>query len=167
MALRSYSFYRMKTFPIGEGRDRIYGYVPENLDTGSLAFTREMAFKYALEVIAEEMGPEDTFVTLPESPMLNYLSRRANPIETIVFNSGVWVLTGEAPVLKSLQKKRPPYIVFVHRDFKHFTYRFFGKDYATATFNWIQKHYRPIRTIGNPPFTEQGFGIQILKRLPR
>lgn len=159
----SINAYDLKQFPVGEGRDKILDYSPQSsLHEG--IYTRGMMVKYALEVIDQEMDKDEEFVTLPDTVMLNYLSRRKNPIGTLFFNSGIAPIAGEERLLNSLKASRPNYIIFVHQDFSHYGYRFFGKDYATATYDWIQEHYTPFRLIGQEPFTDQGFGIQILKK---
>ncbi len=163
IARYSIDVYNLKQFPVGEGRDRILDYSPQSsLHEG--IYSRGMMVKFALEVIDQEMKKDEEFVTLPDTVMLNYLSRRKNPIGTLFFNSGIAPIAGEERLLSSLKAKRPNYIVFVHQDFSHYGYRFFGKDYATATYDWIQEHYAPFRQIGHEPFTDQGFGIQILKK---
>ncbi len=160
----SITAYNLKQFPVGEGRDKILDYSPQSsLHQG--IHSRGMMVKYALEVIDQEMDKDEEFVTLPDTVMLNYLSRRKNPIGTLFFNSGIAPIAGEERLLSSLKAKRPNYIIFVHQDFSHYGYRFFGKDYATATYDWIQEHYTPFRLIGHEPFTDKGFGIQILKKV--
>ena len=57
-------------------------------------------------------------------------------------------------------------IVLVNQDFTHLGARFFGRDYARATFQWIVQNYKVEQQIGGPPFFDRYFGIQILKRKP-
>ena len=98
--------------------------------------------------------------------MLNYMSRRRIPILTGLFNPGALLLTGESPVLNSLKENAPNYIVLVDQEFAHLGARFFGRDYFQTTFKWIIQNYEVTQQIGARPFSNEGFGIQILKRKP-
>jgi hypothetical protein len=134
------------------------------MGTPAKPYVRGILFNYALEWIDQELGPDEEFVTLPAANMLNYMSRRRSPIITGLYNPGALLLTGESPVLNSLQENSPDYIVLVDQEFAHFGARFFGKDYFQATFKWIVQNYTVAQQIGARPFSHQGFGIQILKR---
>ena len=125
---------------------------------------RGILFNYALEWIDQNLEPEEEFVTFPADTMLNYMSRRRSPIITGLFNPGVLLLTGESPIFNSLKENAPDYIVLIDQEFPHFGRRFFGRDYAQATFEWIVQNYEVAQQIGAKPFSNQGFGIQILKR---
>ena len=160
----SFYMYQMKDFPVGQGRDRVYDFSPHRMGTPAKPYVRGMLFKYALEVIDQKLGPEEEFVAFPTGNMLNYMSRRRSPIMTGIFNPGVLLLTGESSVLNALKKKTPEYIVLVNKEYPHMNARFFGRDYARATFKWIVQNYKVAQQIGARPFADQGFGIQILKR---
>ncbi|MEE8269687.1 MAG: glycosyltransferase family 39 protein [Nitrospinaceae bacterium] len=164
MGWLSFKMYQIKDFPIGKGRDRIYDFSPYRMGTPSNPHVRGILFKYALEIIDQELGPEEEFVAFPTGTMLNYMSRRKSPIITGIFNPYVLFLTGEGPVLNSLKENTPDYIVLVDQDFAHLGGRFFGRDYARAIFEWIVQNYKVAQQIGARPFADQGFGIQILKR---
>jgi len=56
-------------------------------------------------------------------------------------------------------------VVLVHKDTSEGGYRFFGRDYARELFAWIQSDYRPVLTVGAPPFRDHRFGIQVLERV--
>jgi len=164
MGWLSFSMYQIKDFPIGKGRDRVYDFAPHRMGTPANPYVRGVLVKYALEWIDQELGPEEEFVTFPAVNMLNYMSRRRSPIITGLYNPGALLLTGEIPILNSLKKTTPEYIVLVDQDFAHFGRRFFGRDYARAIFEWIVQNYKVAQQIGARPFADQGFGIQILKR---
>ena len=160
----SFYMYQMKDFPVGKGRDRVYDFAPHRMGTPAKPYVRGILFNYALEWIDQELDPGEKFVTLPAANMLNYMSRRSSPIITGLYNPGALLLTGESLVLNSLQENSPDYIVLVDQEFAHFGARFFGKDYFQATFKWIVQNYTVAQQIGSRPFSNQGFGIQILKR---
>lgn len=123
-----------------------------------------MIFKYVLEYLEQEIDRDAEIVTLPEGILLNYLARRRHPIPDIEFSSGIWILLGESSMLNSLKQSRPPYIIFISRDFSSFGPRIFGKDYAQNTLAWILNHYTLEKQFGQDPLSGTGFGIQILKR---
>jgi len=160
----SFKMYQIKDFPIGKGRDRVYDFSPYRMGTPAEPYLRGILFNYALEWIDQNLDPEEEFVTFPAAPMLNYMSRRGSPIITGLLNPHVLLLTGESSILNSLKDNPPNYIVLVDQDFAHMGARFFGRDYAQATFEWIVQNYQVTQQIGARPFSNQGFGIQILKR---
>ncbi len=164
MGWLSFNMYQMKDFPVGKGRDRVYDFPPHRAGTPAEPYMRGIIFNSALEWIDQQLGPDEEFVTFPAAPMLNYMSRRRSPIITGLFNPGVLLLTGESLILNSLKEKSPDYIVLVDQDFAHLGARFFGRDYAQATFKWIIQNYKVALQIGAKPLSDQGFGIQILKR---
>jgi hypothetical protein len=160
----SFYMYQMKDFPIGKGRDQVYDFAPHRMGTPAKPYVRGILFNYALEWIDQELGPEEEFVTFPAVNMLNYMSRRRSPTLTGNLDPGVWLLTGESLILSSLKESAPETIVLVDQEFTHLGARFFGRDYAQATFKWIIQNYQVAQQIGKRPFSNQGFGIQILKR---
>ncbi len=160
----SFNMYQMKDFPVGKGRDRVYDFSPYRMGTPAEPYLRGVLFNYALEWIDKNLDPEEEFVTFPADTMLNYMSRRRSPIITGLFNPGALLLTGESPIFNSLKENSPDYIVLIDQEFPHFGRRFFGRDYAKAIFKWIVQNYKVVQQIGARPFSNQGFGIQILKR---
>ena len=164
MGWLSFEMYRIKDFPIGKGRDRVYDFSPYHMGTPSNPHVRGIIFKSALEWIDQNLGPDEKFVTFPAAPMMNYMSRRGNPVTTGLLNPHVMLLVGESSILIPLKNNAPDYIVLVEQDFAHLGARYFGRDYARATFAWIVQNYQVAQQIGERPFSDQGFGIQILKR---
>ena len=166
MGWLSFKMYRIKDFPISKGRDLVYDFSPYYMGTLSKPYLRGILFKHALEIIDQKLSPEETLVTLPAASMLNYMARKSSPTLIGNLDPGILLLTGEIPLLNSLKDNTPDYIVLVNQDFTHLGARFFGRDYARATFQWIVQNYKVEQQIGGPPFSDQYFGIQILKRKP-
>ena len=164
LAWLSLDMYQLKDFPVGKGRDRVYDFSPDHTGIPNEPYMRGIIFNHAIEWIDQQLGPDEEFVTFPAAPMLNYMSRRKSPIITGLFNPGVVLLTGESLILNSLKEKSPNYIVLVDQDFAHLGARFFGRDYAQTTFQWIVQNYKVALQVGARPLSGQGFGIQILKR---
>lgn len=164
MGWASFNMYDLKDFPIGKGRDRVYDFSHQRMGTPANPYVRGLLFKYALEVIDQKLGPEDEFVAFPTGSMLNYMSRRRSPIPTTKLNPVELLMTGESTVLNSLKNNNPDFILLVDHDFAHLGAQFFGRDYAKATYKWIIQNYKVAQQIGARPFSNQGFGIHILKR---
>lgn len=155
----SYKNYRQKNYPVGTGADLIMDHSPP--------LGRGLTMQTALDFIVSEMGENDTFVTLPTAPMLNYLARRKISSGHLEFNPIIWMLFGEPEYLQSLEIAAPSHIILMEDNSSDFGYRYFGQDYGRSIFAWIMSNYQPIKQIGAPPFTGQGFGIQILRRTNR
>jgi hypothetical protein len=152
----SHRNYRQKTYPVGVGLDMVMDHSPP--------FGRGLIVQTALEFINHEMSASDTFVTLPTAPMLNYLARHKIPLEHLEFNPVIWKMFGETAYLQALEKAAPSYVILIEDNSTALGYRYFGQDYGLSILSWIMANYKPVKQIGAPPFTGQGFGIQVLKR---
>lgn len=165
MGWLSFEMYRIKDFPVGKGRDLVYDFSPYRMGTFFKPHVRGIFLKSSLEWIDQELGPEENFTTFPAAPILNYISRKRSPSLIGNLDPGILLLTGEGPILQSLQENPPDYIVLVDQDFAHLGSRYFGRDYARATFQWILQNYEVAQQFGERPFSNQGFGIQIRKKI--
>ena len=163
MAFDSIRIFNHKSFPVGQGVNQIYDYPPFTRINGQPS-TRGMLFQQAMDYVKEELGTEARLLTLPDTIMFNYMTGNTNAGPILEFSSGIWILTGEKPLLDNLKLNPPDGIVFVERNFYYFGYPYFGKDYARESYEWIQKNYTLARQFGATPFSGKGFGIQILKR---
>ncbi len=153
----AWGMYQLKSYRVADGTDTIYDYDPG-------IFNRGAVVKTALKFIREDLEPGAGFAVFPTGSMLNYLARRPNPLPYMVYGPFEWLAFGEKPVLDDLKQDPPPYIVLVERQYPEFGARYFGKDYGQDIYAWIRNHYQMAVRIGNPPFTGQGYGIEILKR---
>jgi len=148
----------LKKLDVGRWPDRITGYA-----TG--VTPEPTGVKFTLDAIEELIGPEDTFVALPQGVMLNYLSKRENPSGFLNFLPSEVEMFGEEKMLQRLKSSSPRFILLVHTDSSDDGFRFFGQDYGFGIYSWIQSEYTPVRKIGAMPFREpEKFGILILKR---
>ncbi|MFQ5481890.1 MAG: ArnT family glycosyltransferase [Nitrospinaceae bacterium] len=151
----SFHYYGMKVFPITEGSDGMVGYHPR--------FTpRDVMFRYALEYLEEEMKAEDTLAVFPMGAMFNYLTRRKNPTPVLSFNPITHTFLEEAQAIHLLEKGRPTFILITFHDFMEFKSRFFGVDFGTELYAWIQENYKEIKTAGKHPVQDKQFGFLIL-----
>jgi len=97
---------RTKTLAIGSGGDRFY--TDPKFDDRSLATSR------TLEYLQRVMRADETLVVLPEGTTLNYLLRKRNPTPYLIVNPFEFdAFGGEEPVLETLVRSAPDYIVFV------------------------------------------------------
>ncbi len=145
-------FVTRQTVPVGTGPDAF------------LADPRGVAVNKALELLAANLLPGQTFAVMPEGAMLNYLARVPNPTPYPVLSPPEVALYGEERMLAAFRAAPPDAIVFVHADSSIHGVRFFGQDYGTRIHAWVMESYRSVAVIGARPFTSDRFGIQILLR---
>jgi 4-amino-4-deoxy-L-arabinose transferase-like glycosyltransferase len=151
--------YQFKTLPISQGRDLLLDYDP-GLES------RGVVVNQTLDYLNSRLQPGIEIATVPFGSMINYLSRHPHPLPVLNFNPYNVALYGDQSYLESLQKASSPYILLVHVDAGILVSgkRFFGKDFGQSTFAWIMQNYTLEQQFGQIPFSEKGFGIQILKR---
>jgi len=151
------NIYQLKGLSVGTQRDRI-------VDYHSFLDSRGLIFNAALDYIDQNFDKGIEFATLPDTIMVNYLSRHKSSTEYIILNPGVWLLVGNEAVIDSLKRSSPLYILLVDREYPEFGLKIFGKDFGAGILDWVMKNYLLEKQFGKTPFTGQGFGIQILKQ---
>ena len=148
--------YLLKNQPVGGGEDLMLGF---DFKVSPKARFIDIALKKIKEVVKED----ESFVVFPEGVILNYLSRRDNPIPYFEFTPPMIELIGEDKIISALKKTKPHYIVLVHKNTQEHGFRFFGKDYGRKIFFWIKKNYQPFFQIGSVPLKDERFGILLEK----
>jgi hypothetical protein len=118
-----------------------------------------------IQEINNVMKPQDRFMVFPEGVMLNYLTERKNPTPYVNFVPPELIMFGEETILDRIRQNPPHYILLVDRDTHEYGFHYFGKDYGREIYGWLKKNYSPVLTLGAPPLTNSGFGIQICKYL--
>jgi hypothetical protein len=88
-----------QTVALGEGRDLFYCDAPDINATGSLV-------KWTLDYL-KTVPPRATVCVLPEGAMINYLSRRLNPVSAA---------RNEQEAVDGLRRTPPDYVIFAPRD---------------------------------------------------
>jgi hypothetical protein len=138
------------------------------MDYGPALENRGVVVNQTLDYLNRQLPPGIEIATVPYGSMINYLSRHPHPLPALNFNPYSVALHGEQGYMESLQKASSPYILLVHVDAGILASgkRFFGKDFGQNTFAWIMQNYTLEQQFGQAPFSEKGFGIQILKRNP-
>lgn len=149
--------YELKNYPVAEGRDQFFTFDARVSNRGPIMHE-------TLKYIEKKMLKRDTFIILPESVMLNYLSRRNNPIRYFEFTPNFVTAIGEENILNAISLSHPSFIILSEVDTSEHGARYFGKDYALNLYGWITKSYDKIHQIGAEPLTGKGFGIIITKR---
>jgi hypothetical protein len=97
--------------------------------------------------------------------MINYLLRRRSSIPYLTMLPSDEAQFGEDELLGSLQRRPPTLLVLVHRTTEEFGTEVFGRDYAQRTMQWIDAHYTPVFTVGDPPLQPGArFGVRVLRR---
>jgi hypothetical protein len=98
--------------------------------------------------------------------MVNYLTRLESPLRVVNFMPPELAIFGEDEVLGAIERARPRFVLYAHRNTWEYGYQLFGTDerYGARTLRWIIQHYRPIRTIGERPLEPTGHGTVLLER---
>ena len=151
--------YQFKTLPVAQGRDLLLDYDP-------VLESRGVIVNQTLDYLNHKLEPGIELAAVPYGSMINYLSRHPHPLPALNFNPYNVALFGEQPYLESLQQASSPYVLLVHVDAGILVsdQRFFGKDFGQDSYNWIMQNYTLEQQFGEVPFSEKGFGIQILRR---
>jgi hypothetical protein len=139
-------------YPVARGGDRF------------LADARGPFVSEALRWLANYSRRDETLAVFPEGVMLNYLSRRANPMPYLFFTPFDLGLFGEDRIRKSLAANPPAFVALVHKTNSEYGTPFFGKDYGKTLNDWIHENYREVYQIGDRPLEEGSrFGILLLR----
>ncbi len=112
-----------------------------------LADDRDRPFAILLDRMEQRMQPGETLLVVPEGVMLNYLTRRPNPIPFVNFMPPELIMFGEDRIVKALEAHPPSWVVYVNRGVREYGYRLMGQDYGLAVMSWIQTHYLPVERV--------------------
>jgi hypothetical protein len=155
----SNKFYKMKSFSIGRGSDRIVTFHPKIDSRGYL-------MNEAVGWLRSNVDHKETFIVLPEGVMLNYLTKHTNPTRFTNFMIPEMVLFKEDVILAEFIKYSPDYFILVDKDTSEYGVKYFGQNfnYGKKIMIWINEHYDPVCLFGNEPLRDGQFGIKILKK---
>ncbi len=154
----SHRFYAQKSFPVGEGGDRMLG--PESVEDEDL--------RQALLWLRQNTTPTNSLAVMPEGAMLNYLARRANPTPYVDFSLPYLQHYGEDKILSAYALHSPDYIALMHCESGEYGVGYFGleRGYGRDIMQWVRTNYSPVWLIGHEPLQTNIFGIRILKKNP-
>jgi len=157
----SYKIYSLKFFNVGQGGDRIVTYQTRISLSPSGPSIAEL-----LKQIENLIPQEGNFAVIPEGIMINYLSRRPNPIRN--FESPYFELMtfGETSLFKSLSDARPDLIIIIPIDTTEFGFWLFGEDpdHSNSITAWIPSDYEKVWQENDQQQPNNRFGISILRR---
>lgn len=149
--------YSLIDYPIKSDHEVIKTFDIRYADTGRI-------IQEAIDKINVVVEPDETFTVFPEGLMFNYLTRRESPSPYTAFLPTFFsVFHGD--ILESLQEEPPDFILLVERSTSEYGYRYFGIDYAAEVLDWIKENYVEISQMGRRPFSGEGFGIVLMKRI--
>ena len=124
-------------FPIAQGKDHFLS-LDRNVTNGGY---RSILINPILGWIDKNTSPQDTLVVMPEGVMINYLSRRQNPLSEYDFEPSIVNLFGEDKIIDSLKRTSPSYIILISMDMSEYGDRTFGIDYGKKVYRWILENY--------------------------
>jgi hypothetical protein len=125
-----------QTVNVGAGHDRF------------LADARGSEINAALNRL-QQFPPKQTLAVFPQGRMLNYLSRRENPVWLGDFMPPEILSVGEAAALEALRRNPPDIVILTGKDVRDGSFFFPIGDYhyGQPTLNWIISHYRRIDSV--------------------
>ncbi|MBF0153668.1 MAG: glycosyltransferase family 39 protein [Magnetococcales bacterium] len=151
--------YGKKSYPLGKGDDLFYTFRPPYADWGPV-------IEAYLTWAESHIPPSATVTALPEGVMLDYLARRKNGIpffDTLYLNAIFW---GSERNIRHFKEYNPDFFILVDRSTREYGLPPFGSsaDFGRKELQWIGQHYEKVALFGQPPLTNQGFGIMVLQR---
>ena len=157
----SQRLYALKTQPVGDGGDRVYGY---REGISPVANAMEQARIYFLE---QRLPMGTTLTALPEGILLNYQLRFKSPLMLTDLIPDTTRLNPR-DIVDDLKAAPPDYILALSHDMTEFGYTYFGADERSGRniTMWIDQNYTLDAKIGGTPFNPAEFGLWILKRKP-
>ena len=154
---KSRELLRLKTFPVGDGRDLFYAYPPASDAEGEIV-DRTVRTLRAIPAIR-------TLVVLPEGAMINYLARLPSPVAPLFFYAGITEGGRENNIVASFEKEPPDSIVIVSRDLRDYGITRYGERMGAGQeiMQWTATHYRTVGAIGADPFDNGERGALMLR----
>jgi Dolichyl-phosphate-mannose-protein mannosyltransferase len=125
-----------QTIEVAAGRDRFF------------ADTRGTEINAALRQL-EQFPPKQTLVVFPQGRMLNFLSRREDPVWLGDFMPPEILSVEETGALEALRRNPPDIVILTGKDIRDGSFIFSIGDYhyGQPTLSWIESHYRRIAPV--------------------
>ncbi len=102
-----------------------------------------------LNFIAQNIGPQEYFLAMPEGSSLNFLAGRPVPLRYEVLTPGFLDIRAERQAIQQLREKRVKFVFLMNRPTPEFGAIAFGRDYCRELMQWIEEHYEPAVVFGN------------------
>ncbi|HZQ47618.1 MAG TPA: hypothetical protein VFC07_11430, partial [Verrucomicrobiae bacterium] len=163
IALESHAALADQTFAVGAGRDRFYCLPPDTDAAGKIINPSTGQLVAWVVDFLRTAPPEATVCVLPEGEMINYLSRRPDPLNAA---------RSEQEIIDRLALTQPDYVVFISRDLSETGLKEYGATGGPgySIKRWlIENKYAPVAETGGNPLvssSEPGAipGAVILKK---
>ena len=121
--------------------------------------------KEMVDYFAYKTPKDATLAVFPEGVMINFLSRRANPLYYYSFLPQDMVRQEvETFMVDDLARLRPDYVVILQRNVEEYGSRGFGVDYGKKILNYVDRNYTAFAQYGPLPFAPDNFSAVIFRR---
>ncbi len=155
IAKMSHDAHIAQTVALGEGRDRFYCDAPDIDETGSL-------IKWTVDYL-QTAPPRATVCVLPEGAMINYLSRRNDP---------VCAARDDAEAVNAMRRTPPDYVIYVSRTLVALGVAKYGQpgEPGYPILQWLRaNNYVIAGGQGGDPFDSESHrkGVLILRHEPK
>ena len=154
IARMSWQAHAGQTLAIGEGRDLFYCDAPDIDETGALV-------KWTVDCL-KSTSPGTTVCVVPEGAMINYLSRRTNPIH---------IGPREKETVEQMRRTAPDYVIFAPRNLAELGFTRYGAPGGPGEFllPWLQANYVEAALQGDNPLDPQSKhkGVLIWRHNPK
>ena len=117
-----------------------------------------------IKKINDTLKPDNTLLVIPEGIIINYLTRKTDPMRETEITPPAFEMWGKKVLLQHFINAKPDYVLFVNRDTSEFGLPQFGNDYGQAIMKKLISKYQPIWLLGTNPDPEKNFIFILLKR---
>lgn len=153
-------FYGLRDFAFGTEDEKIWLHPPAR-------FPLNLHLQNALEYLNEHTSEGDTLLVWPEGVGLNYWLRLRNPTRFTLFLPTEMDAFGRELVNENLRAHPGDWVALVDRKAGAFGRGAFGagREAGRETLRWIEANYTRVKRFGDEPFSPNGWGVVILKRI--
>lgn len=153
---RSYGKLMLRKTRISNGVETMYSLGKENRWGPGESVNKFIAWTKS------QLGPNDTFVCLPEGVMLNYLTRHKVSGRDITYMPAEIAVFGEESMLADLKQRAPDYFVLIHTNAFPYGMDNFSEDYLPMIKNWVISNYNHVWT--SSKVFDNRFSILVMKK---
>lgn len=153
---RSFQYYALKDFELGQASDRLLVYGPKVNDQAAV-------LAHLARYLDQRIDRGASVLCLSECSMIHFLARheRASRYSFIHFEL---LTAGTHEILDDFEKRAPDYVILVHHP-REAVVGDAEVPLRSARFqNWLNATYKEVDRIGSPPFVNNHWGAQIFKR---
>jgi len=129
--------------------------------------TKERAFvlKEIIVQIQNLVDDDQTLTVCPEGALINFLTKRSNPVRYMENHFSTFRRQGEDAIIKEYEKHSPDFILLLHRPEFEYGIKYIGQGYGENFMSWIKQNYHEKYLAGAMPFgNKKDFGALLLQR---